>query len=121
MPTVSSGNITPGTGAVTYTGTDSTSIAVTGNTATVTTSGTTSQLSLGGQNLGGGYGVFNGIAGSNPVIMDFRTLLAGSGIGISADDQTITLTATGTVSSQLNDLGGVLQVNKGGTGATSCW
>jgi hypothetical protein len=119
MPTVSSGNITPGTGAVTYTGTDSTSIAVTGNTATVTTSGTTSQLSLGGQNLGGGYGVFNGIAGSNPVIMDFRTLLAGSGIGISADDQTITLTATGTVSSQLNDLGGVLQVNKGGTGATS--
>jgi hypothetical protein len=118
MPTTGSGSITPGTGVVTYTGTDSTSIASSGNTAT-TTANVNGHVSIGGQNLGNGYGIFNGIAGDTTLIMDFRSIVAGAGIAINTDSQTLTLSATGTISSQLNDLGGVLQVNKGGTGAAT--
>lgn len=118
MPTTGSGSITPGTGVVTYTGTDSTSIATSGNTAT-TTAAINGHISIGGQNLGTGYGIFNGIAGDTTLIMDFRSIVAGAGIAINTDSQTLTLSATGTISSQLNDLGGVLQVNKGGTGAAT--
>jgi hypothetical protein len=118
MPKTSSGSITPGTGTVTYSNSDE-SLSIAAGASSAISSTIANALHIGGQNLGNGAGIFAGVAGTNSLLFDFRSIVAGAGLAIKTDADTLTLTATGTISSQLNDLGGVLAVAKGGTGASS--
>jgi len=118
MPKTSSGSITPGTGTVTYPNSDET-LNITGGSSSAISTAVGNLLHIGGQNLGNGTGVFAGVAGTSSLLFDFRSIVAGAGIAITSDADTLTLTSTGTLSSQLNDLGGVLTVAKGGTGAST--
>jgi hypothetical protein len=119
MPTVSSGNITPGTGVVTYPDNPADPLGITSGVTSAISTGSSSTIRIGGQNLGTGVGLFAGVAGTETVLLDFLSITAGSGIAISTESNTLILSATGTVSSQLNDLGGVLAVPKGGTGLST--
>jgi hypothetical protein len=115
MPTISSGNITPGTGQVTFpNATDTTGIASSDNSNENHQGNNI--VSIGGINLGSGEGIYAGTSGKNALLLDFRTIIAGAGIAINTDAETLTITSTGTISSNLNDLNGVLSVQKGGTG-----
>jgi hypothetical protein len=116
MPTVSSGNITPGTGVVTYPDNPADPLGIASGVTSAISTGASNTIRIGGQNLGTGVGLFAGIAGTETVLLDFLSITAGSGIAISTESNTLILSATGTVSSQLNELGGILGVPKGGTG-----
>lgn len=72
-----------------------------------------------GNNMGDGAGVYAGSNGNKRVTMDFRSIVAGQGISIKTDVNTLTITSTGLVSSELNGLDGVLRPSKGGTGLTT--
>jgi hypothetical protein len=116
MPTTSSGSIAAGTGKITFPdATDTTSIA--SSTTSTDSSSNNSIRNIGGINLGDGLGLYAGTSGSSALTLDFKTLIAGSGIAINSDAETLTITSTGAVSSNLNELGGILSVAKGGTGA----
>lgn len=88
-------------------------------TTPVTNAITSSTMSITGMNLGIGNGIFAGSNGGKDVLLDFRTIVAGNGIQIDTDATTLTITNTGTLESNLNNLAGALGVAKGGTGATS--
>lgn len=91
------------------------------STATATSTETTSSSrDVIGNNLGFGYGLYAGANSSDTVTtLDFRSVVAGAGINILSDKDSITITSTGTVTSNLEDLDGVLQVTHGGTGRAS--
>lgn len=117
MPTVSSGNITAGTGAITYPSNDTTSTGSTSSTSSTNASG--SVVAVSGVNLGAGEGIFAGSGGTGSLVLDFRTIVAGAGIAVNTNAETLTITATGTVTSNINGLNGTLDISHGGTGATS--
>lgn len=73
-----------------------------------------------GNNLGFGHGVFAG-ANNGPKLatLDFRTLIAGTGIAISGDKNSLTITSTGVVTPDLEGMAGTLSVQHGGTGCTT--
>jgi hypothetical protein len=89
----------------------STSSDTAGDSATNTVS------SVLGDNLGIGNGIYAGSNGQHDVKLQFRSIVAGDGISIEGDAETLTLTATGAISTTLNELQGILNVQKGGTGA----
>lgn len=64
----------------------------------------------GGSNLPGGQGIFAGVTGTNT--LDFRSLVAGSGIVVTADANTVTITTTGIG----GDITGGANVNSTGIG-----
>lgn len=72
-----------------------------------------------GSNLGSGAGIYSSaITDSSGVNLKFRTLLGSTGISATAASDTVNLAI---IPSQimLQDLGGVLPITKGGTGATT--
>ena len=83
-------------------------IAVSSGIATVT-----------GDNLGNGEGVFAGSNGTKNILMEFRSIKAGAGITLQGDAQSIVITSTGTVTTDLGLMEGLLTVPQGGTGRTS--
>lgn len=70
-----------------------------------------------GENLGIGHGLYTGSNGQRAVKLEFRSIVAGDGITIDGDVNNLTITATGAISTTLNELQGILNVQKGGTGA----
>ena len=61
-----------------------------------TTSATvTNVVSVDGTNRGFGYGIYAGSNGVSQVTFDFKTLVAGNGIQLDSDVNSITITATG--------------------------
>lgn len=70
-----------------------------------------------GANLGIGHGVYTGSNGQRAVTLEFRSIVAGDGIAIAGDVNHLTITATGAISTTLNEIQGILNVQKGGTGA----
>ena len=102
MPVVSSGRIVSGTGAVTFTG-NTTGVATSGGSQASTTSTTSSSssstlssgglLSVSGLNIGDGIGIYAGETGTQITVLDFKTLVNGTGITITENASTITLTA----------------------------
>ena len=124
MPTTSSGIITPGTGAVTYPTTASTTgiASSSSGSSSSSTSGSSSGTTLSGVygvNVGIGAGIFAGINGADSLALDFKTLVAGEGVSFQTDSETITITATGAISDDINDFSGVLTVGSGGTGQSA--
>src|SRR5476651_84635 len=100
MPTVGSGNIQPGTGKITYPGEVS---SVSG--AAATTPNETS-ITIVGINLNGttGAGIFSSSSGNNTDIisLNFKNIVAGDGIALTSDNNSITITNTGTSSGSVN-------------------
>lgn len=89
------------------------------NTSSTTAGDTATNVvsSVLGDNLGIGNGLYAGSNGQHDVVLQFRSIVAGDGISIESDASTLTLTATGAISTTLNELQGILNVQKGGTGA----
>jgi hypothetical protein len=94
------------------------SAASTKNTGSDTANSSLKEIQ--GNNLGFGHGVFAGANnGKKFVTLDFRTIVAGAGINIQSDKDSLTLTSTGTVTANLGDMEGTLSVPHGGTGKTT--
>jgi hypothetical protein len=72
-----------------------------------------------GDNLGTGEGVFAGSNGVKNILLEFRSIKAGSGITLQGDAQSIVITSTGTVTTDLSLMEGLLTVPQGGTGKTA--
>lgn len=92
--------------------------------STVTPEGTNSvnsrsEYSVHGNNLGFGHGLYAGSNGKTRITMDFRSIVAGAGIAVTGDAESLTITSTGTVTPNLSDMAGVLGVLQGGTGTTT--
>lgn len=66
-----------------------------GSQSTSTTSSGSGVDTVGGLNIGGGVGIYAGAVGSQEVTLEFRTLIAGTGIEFTQDSSSITITATG--------------------------
>jgi hypothetical protein len=90
--------------------------STTGTSSSSSTSTTNTVSSILGSNLGIGHGLYTGSNGLRNVTLEFRTIVAGDGILIADDVNHLTITATGTTSTAINDLRGILSVPKGGTG-----
>lgn len=91
-------------------------------TSSTTSGSTVSQtptMTVTGDNLGIGQGVFAGANGTTDIVLEFKSLVAGAGIDISSDGKSLTITSTGTITPNLEDLIGTLQVGHGGTGQVS--
>jgi hypothetical protein len=94
MPSVGSSRVkTSGRGEIEYSQDSATSNGAT--TAAVSTPVDEPILSVVGENVGGGLGLFNGVNGSDHVVMEFKTLKAGAGIAIVNDGLSLTIRATG--------------------------
>lgn len=117
MPKIGDINIGSGDGNLSAKPNDSqqgTSTATSGSTINQT-----STMTVTGDNLGVGQGVFAGANGTTDIVLEFKSLVAGAGIDISSDGQNLTITSTGTITPNLEDLIGTLQVGHGGTGQVS--
>jgi hypothetical protein len=123
MPIMSSGDIAPGTGKVTFPdnayGNGTTGINGSSTSSNASTS-SSETISISGQNIGtpDGVGIFANVIQADPTTftLTFKNLVAGNGIAFSATDETITITATGASGSGNS---GIVSVNGGGTGLTS--
>lgn len=116
MPKIKDVKVKPGTG--------SQYADVSEGGSTVTPEGTNSvnsrsEYSVHGNNLGFGHGLYAGSNGKTRITMDFRSIVAGAGISVTGDAETLTITSTGTVTPNLSDMAGVLGVLQGGTGTTT--
>ena len=100
MPTVGSGNIQPGTGKITYPGEVSSVSGVT------TTTPNETSITIVGINLNGttGAGIFSSSSGNNTDIisLNFKNIVSGDGIALTSDNNSITITNTGTSSGSVN-------------------
>ena len=117
MPVISSGRITPGTGVVTLSGntaglaTTSTSSPSssgspsTGSSVSGATGSSTSSITVSGLNIGNGVGIYSATTGGiDQFILDFKTLVGGTGISLTHSAQTVTLTATGNTAVSFEDI-----------------
>lgn len=98
---------------------NSSSTSATGTAAAGNASGQTGAAvkEVVGRNLGAGHGVFAGANnGKSLVTLDYRSLMAGPGINLITDAETITIAGTGTLTNDINNLDGTLRVENGGTG-----
>lgn len=92
MPTVGTGRIDPGTGDVSFNGPDTPPVPGLSPRSAATFSDV---RSIAGNNLGGGAGIFSGVNGATDVVLDFKSIVAGSGIAVLVDANSITIRATG--------------------------
>jgi hypothetical protein len=94
MPSVSSASVkNTGYGQITYT--NQSNGVTTGTPAGTTTSSETIVNTVNGENIGTGYGLFAGTNGTSSIMLDFKTIIAGSGISISDNGFALTLSSTG--------------------------
>jgi hypothetical protein len=91
----------------------------TNNLSTDTSGSDMAVTSILGNNLGIGAGLYAGTNGTKRVVMDFRSIVAGQGIAINTDANSLTISSTGLISNNMNTLDGILIPSKGGTGLTS--
>lgn len=91
MSTIDDARITPETGVVEYAYTKAN-----GTAPTVARGDDTRYVTdVDGRNVGSGLAIFAGPNGSPNIILDFKTLVAGPGIALTADHSTITITNQG--------------------------
>ena len=98
MPTISSGRVTSGTGEVTFTDAATPATGNPANAAAIAASAASATAVITtviGNNLGIGADVYAGVTGTTNIILNFKTILAGNGIDILSDANTITLTSSG--------------------------
>lgn len=95
MPVVSSSRVkNTGKGEITYSDQDSTNSAVGAGGAGEGVE-TTVVSSVLGDNIGNGVGVFAGSNGSEHIMLEFKSLVAGQNVWLEEDGETITINATG--------------------------
>lgn len=98
MPSTDSSRVkTSGRGEIEYANNDGTTSLPFDETAAgyVDPASHSHVLSVTGENVGSGIGLFAGSNGSEHVVLDLKTLNAGAGIAISDDGKSITIRATG--------------------------
>lgn len=96
MPDVSSSRVkNTGYGEIDYSSQSNGVASGTSTTSSNTSSGSPVVSSVNGENIGTGYGLFAGTNGSTAIMLDFKTIIAGSGISISDNGFALTLTSTG--------------------------
>lgn len=93
MPSVNKSRVkTTGKGEIYYADEDTLS---TSNVATPTEEGDTQTYFLSGDNIGYGHGIFAGVNGDESnTIMEFKSLVAGTGIFLTSTDSVITISTT---------------------------
>ncbi len=95
MPDVAASRVkNTGTGEITYSDQNSANSSTLGLNADAPDNQVVVS-SVQGDNIGEGTGVFAGSNGSDHVMLEFKSLLAGPGIELADDGSTITITATG--------------------------
>lgn len=78
------------------------------------------KISVSGRNLGDGHGIYSGTSGNINFLLDFRSLIAGEGVTISGDKNSLIISSPANSSTpNLEVLPGVLSVGQGGTGRVS--
>lgn len=78
------------------------------------------KISVSGRNLGEGHGIYSGTSGNINFLLDFRSLIAGEGVTISGDKDSLIISSPANSSTpNLEVLPGVLSVGQGGTGRVS--
>jgi hypothetical protein len=105
MPILSSGRIVSGSGNVQFSDT-TTPNEIAGSTTPTSSSSVSSTniLSVTGQNVGVGDGLFSGTTGVQNLTLNFKSIIGGAGITVEQDQDTITFYATGETDTTFDSL-----------------
>jgi hypothetical protein len=118
MPVMHTGDIQSGTGQVTFPPESLAGVSGVATTSGAVTATSSAGTSIVGVNLDSttGSGIFVNTSGNGTgvITMNFKSIIAGEGVALTSDANSITISATGG-----DDSNGILSVGQGGTGGVN--